>query len=188
MLKLSGHRPTMGGSASRRAATCVKPEQASKGKSWAPTRLHNGEGRWITREQPTDDRGIAHRGKGRGTSTQSMAQHGRPMAARGRDPQRCKDGAAAVGVGGAHSTVWTCRTTEPAGREGALVRGVSRRAKGWEIGVSLATPSKLRRLQEALYTKAKQEGAQGPDARDTALPRRRGVRGAGSVSAPVLAS
>jgi RNA-directed DNA polymerase len=64
-----------------------------------------------------------------------------------------------VGVGGAHSTVWTCRTTEPAGREGALVRGVSRRAKGWEIGVSLATPSKLRRLQEALYTKAKQEPA-----------------------------
>jgi hypothetical protein len=33
LLKLSGHRPTMGGSASRRAATRVKPEQASKGKS-----------------------------------------------------------------------------------------------------------------------------------------------------------
>src|SRR3989442_15114213 len=31
--KLSGHRSTMGGSASRRAATRVKPEQASKGKS-----------------------------------------------------------------------------------------------------------------------------------------------------------
>jgi RNA-directed DNA polymerase len=64
-----------------------------------------------------------------------------------------------VGVGGAHSTVWTCRTTEPAGREGALVRGASQRAKGREIGVSLATPLKLRRLQEALYTKAKQEPA-----------------------------
>ena len=64
-----------------------------------------------------------------------------------------------MGVGGAHSTVWTGRTTEPVGREGALVRGVSRRAKGWEIGVSLATPLKLRRLQEALYTKAKQEPA-----------------------------
>jgi RNA-directed DNA polymerase len=36
---------------------------------------------------------------------------------------------------------------------------VSRRAKGREIGVSLATPPKLRRLQEALYTKAKQEPA-----------------------------
>ena len=64
-----------------------------------------------------------------------------------------------MGVGGAHSTVWTGRTTEPVGREGALVRGVSRRAKGWEIGVSLAPPLKLRRLQEALYTKAKQEPA-----------------------------
>jgi RNA-directed DNA polymerase len=36
---------------------------------------------------------------------------------------------------------------------------VSQRAKGREIGVSLATPPKLRRLQEALYTKAKQEPA-----------------------------
>jgi RNA-directed DNA polymerase len=33
---------------------------------------------------------------------------------------------------------------------------VSQRAKGQEIGVTLATPPKLRRLQEALYTKAKQ--------------------------------
>ena len=64
-----------------------------------------------------------------------------------------------MGVGGAHSTVWTCRTTEPTGREGALVRGASQRAKGREIGVSLATPLKLRRLQEALYIKAKQEPA-----------------------------
>jgi RNA-directed DNA polymerase len=36
---------------------------------------------------------------------------------------------------------------------------VLRRAKEREIGVSLATPPKLRRLQEALYTKAKQEPA-----------------------------
>jgi RNA-directed DNA polymerase len=62
-----------------------------------------------------------------------------------------------VGVGGAHSTVWTGGTTEPVGREGALVRGATRRVKGREIGMSLATPPKLRRLQEALYTKAKQE-------------------------------
>jgi RNA-directed DNA polymerase len=64
-----------------------------------------------------------------------------------------------VGVGGAHSTAWTCRTTKPAWREGALVRGATQRVKGREIGVSLATPPKLRRLQEALYTKAKQEPA-----------------------------
>ena len=62
-----------------------------------------------------------------------------------------------MGVGGAHSTVCTGRTTQPVGREGALVRGASQRVKGREIGVSLATPPKLQRLQEALYTKAKQE-------------------------------
>jgi hypothetical protein len=33
LLTLSGHWPTVGGSASRRAATRVKPEQASKVKS-----------------------------------------------------------------------------------------------------------------------------------------------------------
>jgi hypothetical protein len=64
-----------------------------------------------------------------------------------------------MGVGGAHSTAWTCRTVQPAGREGALVRGATQRVKGREIGVSLATPPKLQRLQEALYTKAKQEPA-----------------------------
>src|SRR5262249_11014796 len=93
---------------------------------------------------------------GRGTSAQGMAQHGRPTAARGRGPRFRPWAEAAVGVGGAHSTVWTGRTTEPVGREGALVRGASQRVKGQEIGVSLAPPPKLRRLQEALYTKAKQ--------------------------------
>jgi hypothetical protein len=42
------------------------------------------------------------------------------------------------------------------GREGALVRGVSRREKDQEIGVSLATPDMIRLLQEALGIKAKQ--------------------------------
>lgn len=88
-----------------------------------------------------------------------MAQHGKPSAARGRDPRLRSQAEAALGVGGAHSTVGTGRTTEPVGREGALVRGVLQRAKGREIGVSLATPPKLQRLQEALYTKAKQEPA-----------------------------
>ena len=64
-----------------------------------------------------------------------------------------------MGVGGVHSTVCTCRTTESVGREGTLVRSASGRAKGRGIGVSLATPPKLRRLQEALSTKAKQEPA-----------------------------
>jgi hypothetical protein len=79
--------------------------------------------------------------------------------ARGRDPRPVFGAGATAGVGGAHSTVWTGRTTEPAGREGALVRGARQRAKGRGIGVSLTPPEKLRRLQEALYTKAKQESA-----------------------------
>jgi hypothetical protein len=62
----------------------------------------------------------------------------------------------AAGVGGAHST-------EEAGqrqwREGALVRGALGGAEGKGIGVSLATPAKLRTLQRALYVTAKQEPA-----------------------------
>ena len=38
-----------------------------------------------------------------------------------------------------------------------MVRGAPRRAEGKGIGVSLKTPEKLRRLQEALYAKAKRE-------------------------------
>ena len=55
----------------------------------------------------------------------------------------------------------THETTKLVGRKGVevLSRDVSQRAKGREIGVSLATPPKLRRLQEALYTKAKQDRA-----------------------------
>src|SRR5213593_3976080 len=88
-----------------------------------------------------------------------MAQHGRPRAARGRGLHFRGSAEAALGVGGVHSTDWTHQTTELVGREGTLVRGVSRRAKGRESGVSLTPPPKLRRLQEALYTKAKQEPA-----------------------------
>src|SRR2546428_4720439 len=85
-----------------------------------------------------------------------MAQHGRPRAARGRGLHFRGSAEAALGVGGVHSTDWTHQTTELVGREGTLVRGVSRRAKGRESGVRVATPPQLRRLQEALLTKAKQ--------------------------------
>jgi hypothetical protein len=71
----------VGGSASRRAATWVKPEQASKVKSRGPTGLNNREGRWNPCEQPTDDHGFARRGKGRGTSAQHTGQHGRSRPA-----------------------------------------------------------------------------------------------------------
>src|SRR3989454_5804554 len=45
------------------------------------------------------------------------------------------------------------------GGEGALVRGALGRAEGRGIGVSLATPAKLRRLQRALYATAKRDPA-----------------------------
>jgi hypothetical protein len=37
----------LGGGANRRAVTCVKPEQASKGKLWTPIRPKHGEGSTI---------------------------------------------------------------------------------------------------------------------------------------------
>ncbi|MEW5749042.1 MAG: group II intron reverse transcriptase/maturase [Candidatus Thermoplasmatota archaeon] len=59
-----------------------------------------------------------------------------------------------TGVGGAHSTV---ETGESRRREGALVQGALEGDEGREIGVSLETPEKVRKLQRALYIKAKQE-------------------------------
>lgn len=85
--KLLEQRPTAGGSASRRAATCVKPEQASKVTSRGPTGLNNREGRWSLGEHPTDEPSLPRRGKGRGTSAQHTGQHGRSHAARRRAPR-----------------------------------------------------------------------------------------------------
>jgi RNA-directed DNA polymerase len=98
-------------------------------------------------------------GPGRGTSAQTPAHHGRPRPARGRDPRPIFGMGAGRGVGGVHSTAGIPRTTEPREREGTLVRGASHRVKGRESGASLTPPPKLRRLQEARYTKAKQEPA-----------------------------
>lgn len=77
----------MGGSASRRAATCVKPEQASKVKSRGPTGLNNREGRRSLEEHPTDEPRLPRRGKGRGTLAQRTGQHGRSRAERSRRPR-----------------------------------------------------------------------------------------------------
>jgi hypothetical protein len=65
-------------------------------------------------------------------------------------------GGAGQAVGGAHRTDVTRWTTQPLRREGALVRGVSGREKDQANGVRLATPDKIRRLQEARGTTAKQ--------------------------------
>jgi hypothetical protein len=80
--KLLEPRPTVGGAASGRAATCVTPEQASNVKLRGPTGLHNREGRWRPGAHPTDDHGLARRGKGRGTSASHTGPHGRSHAAR----------------------------------------------------------------------------------------------------------
>jgi hypothetical protein len=82
-----GTKAREGGLASVRAATRVKPEQASKGGMRAPNRLKFGEGRRGRSEQPTDEDRSARRGNGRGTHTRIGAQHGRPVAVRGSDPR-----------------------------------------------------------------------------------------------------
>ncbi len=51
MVKLQGQPPTLGGPATRRAATRVNPEQASKVMMWTPTRHSIGEGRCVTRHK-----------------------------------------------------------------------------------------------------------------------------------------
>jgi hypothetical protein len=56
-----------GGRANRRAVMCVKPEQASKRKSWTPTRPENGEGStvWGSSRQTHPDRSIGVLGTAR---------------------------------------------------------------------------------------------------------------------------
>jgi hypothetical protein len=72
-------KAALGGRANRRAVTCVKPEQASKGKLWTPTRPKRGEGStvWGSSRQTHPNRstgvvGTARRDRGtrkRGRST-----------------------------------------------------------------------------------------------------------------------
>jgi hypothetical protein len=68
-----------GGGANRRAVTCVKPEQASKGKLWTPTRPDFGEGstvwgssRRTHLERSTGVMGTARRDRG-------LRKRGRPV-------------------------------------------------------------------------------------------------------------
>src|SRR5712691_12685909 len=66
--KPRGQRPVFqGGSASVRAATRVKPEQASKGVMRAPSLLTEDEGRRGRPDAPTCDGRPARRGMGRST-------------------------------------------------------------------------------------------------------------------------
>ena len=60
-------KPTQGGRASWQAVTRVKLEQASKVKSWLPTRLRYGEGR-ADREETGKCTCLVHRGSEHGMS------------------------------------------------------------------------------------------------------------------------
>jgi hypothetical protein len=59
-------KTALGGRAIQQAVTHVKPEQASKVKSWTPTRLRDGEGPGGAGKQPTDAPVLVHRGSGHG--------------------------------------------------------------------------------------------------------------------------
>ena len=82
--KPRGQRPAWGGFASVRAATRVKPEQASKGKVRAPSPLSKDEGRRGRPDAPTRDGRPARRGSGRSTYARGDSQHGKPVGLSGR--------------------------------------------------------------------------------------------------------
>ena len=87
-LKPRGQQAVEDGPANPQAATRVNPEQASKVKSWTPTRLNNGEGRRAPGKKPLTAPGAVHRGRGSGMWGRARTQRGRPGWARGRSPQR----------------------------------------------------------------------------------------------------
>ncbi len=78
----------VGGSASVRAATRVKSEQAPKGWMRVPSHLSFGEGRSDGSDQPTLEDPSTRRGSGRSTHASDDERHGRPVVERDviRDP------------------------------------------------------------------------------------------------------
>ncbi len=89
--KLREQQAALGGPASPQAATRVNPEQASKGKSWTPTRLKYGEGRRASGKQPSHAPAVVHRGSGSGMRTRMSGQRGRSGRVRGRSSQHSLD-------------------------------------------------------------------------------------------------
>ena len=84
LVEALGRRARVGGSASVRAATRVKPEQASKGLMRAPSPLSMDEGRSGRLDAPTDEGRLARRGSGRSTYARGDWQHGRPVVLAGQ--------------------------------------------------------------------------------------------------------
>jgi hypothetical protein len=79
-----GREARVSGSASVRAATRVKPEQASKGLMRAPSPFSKDEGRCGRPDAPTDEGRPARRGSGRSTYARGDWQHGRPVVLAGQ--------------------------------------------------------------------------------------------------------
>jgi hypothetical protein len=75
-----GTSARFGGSASVRAVTRVKPEQASKSLMRAPSPLSMDEGRCGRPDAPTEEGRSARRGSGHSTYACGDWQHGRPVA------------------------------------------------------------------------------------------------------------
>lgn len=87
-VKLSIGKVRKADRAIRQAVTCVNLEQASKVKSWMPTRLNNGEGRRpIGKQPPRAPIGI-HRGSEDGMPEGSGAQRGIPVVGASSRSQR----------------------------------------------------------------------------------------------------
>jgi hypothetical protein len=76
-------KAALGGRANRWAVTCVKPEQASKGKLWTPTRPEDGEGStvWGSSRQGHLDRSTGVRGTAR--RDRGARKRGRPALGEG---------------------------------------------------------------------------------------------------------
>ena len=79
-----GREARFGGSASVRAVTRVKPEQASKSLMRAPSPLSMDEGRSGRPDAPTNEGRSARRGSGHSTYARADWQHGRPVGQAGR--------------------------------------------------------------------------------------------------------
>jgi len=109
------------------AVTRVKPEQASKVKSWTPTCLDIREG-CTDREVIDTCTGWVHRGNGHGMQGRWCGRVGEPQSGRSSTSTLSLGRAAWLGLGEGHSTVEAgqCRWREGpsllGAREGTAIR------------------------------------------------------------------
>ena len=94
VVEAPGTQARCGGSASVRAVTCVKLEQASKSLMRAPSPLSMDEGRCGRPDAPTDEGRLARRGSGHSTYARADWQHGRPVASAGTPADDLMEGRA----------------------------------------------------------------------------------------------